>query len=92
VASPRSLGSAAATNAELREITMRSLSLILAGFASLGELGIAAYDLAQVNDKVRAVGSDVARGSVGVGLYLCIAGFLVCMFASFGFSARFKAT
>jgi hypothetical protein len=65
-------------------------AFIWAGLIALIGLAVSIYDYSKVNDKIGAVGSDVARGSVGIGLYLCIVGFLVSMFSAFGFGARFR--
>ena len=64
--------------------------VVLAMLAALGGACVSIYDLTGIQSKLNGSESEGVAASVGYGLYLCTAGFVVCLFGLL--SARSKAS
>jgi hypothetical protein len=66
-----------------RVIVLKVFAVIAALFGAV----VSVYDWNDVNDRLQSIESEIARASVGYGLYVCIAGFAA---AAIGLLASMK--
>lgn len=58
-------------------------AMISAGVLAAVGAAVAGYDLSQASNKYASVSTDVAHVDVGIGLYLCVGGFVAALIFAF---------
>jgi hypothetical protein len=64
-------------------VNRQEASAIAGGVAAACGVAMSVYDYTTVSDRIGAVQSSVARAEVGIGLYVCIGGFVLATVGAF---------